>query len=85
MTGENVGLVHNVAEISKDYNEYGLRDGNSTPGNKQDGENDMTAADVLLSMSTGREIASFMGITIGIIAVVAVVAFLIRKYIIRRI
>ena len=38
-------------------------------------ENDMTAADVLLSMSTGREIASFMGITIGIIAVVAVVAF----------
>lgn len=85
MTGENVGLVHNVAEISKDYNEYGLRDGNSTPGNKQDGENDMTAADVLLSMSTGREIASFMGITIGIIAVVAVVAFLIRKYIIKRI
>lgn len=85
MTGENVGLVHNVAEISEDYNEYGLRDGNSTPGNKQDGENDMTAADVLLSMSTGREIASFMGITIGIIAVVAVVAFLIRKYIIKRI
>ena len=85
MTGENVGLVHNVAEISEDYNEHGLRDGNSTPGNKQDGENDMTAADVLLSMSTGREIASFMGITIGIIAVVAVVAFLIRKYIIKRI
>ncbi len=85
MTGENVGLVHNVAEITKDYNEYGLKDGNSTPGNKQDGEDDMSYADTLLSMSTGKEVASFIGITIGVLAIVALAVYLIKKYIITKI
>lgn len=85
MTGENVGLVHNVAEITKDYNEQGIPDGNSTPGNKKDGEDDMAYADTLLSMSTGKEIASFIGITIGILTIVVLAVYLIKKYIISRI
>ena len=85
MTGENVGMVHNVAEIFKDYNEYGLSDGNSTPGNKKDGENDMSYADTLLAMSTGREVASFIGITLGVLAIVVLAVYLIRKYIITKI
>ena len=85
MTGENVGMVHNVAEIFKDYNEYGLSDGNSTPGNKKDGENDMSYADTLLAMSTGREVASFIGITLGVLAIVVLAVYLIKKYIITKI
>lgn len=85
MTGENVGLVHNVAEISKDYNEQGLKDGNSTPANKKDGEDDMSSADVLLSMGTGKEVASFIGITAGVLAIVALAVYLIKKYIIVKI
>lgn len=85
MTGENVGTVVNTAEISKTYNEYGLEDGDSTPGNRKDGEDDISTATVLLAMSTGREIASFIGITVGVIAIIGLAVFVIKKYIIKRI
>lgn len=85
MTGENIGTVVNTAEITKAYNEYGLEDGDSTPGNKQDGEDDISTATVLLAMSTGREVASFIGITLGVIAIIGLTVFVIKKYIIKRI
>lgn len=85
MTGENTGVVRNVAEISKDYNEYGLKDGDSTPGNNKDGEDDKASADVLLTMSTGKEIASFIGITLGVLSIIALAVYLIKKYIIKKI
>lgn len=85
MTGENVGTVVNTAEISKTYNEYGLADGDSTPGNRKDGEDDISTATVLLAMSTGREVASFIGITIGVIAIIGLAVFVIKKHIITRI
>ena len=85
MTGENTGTVVNTAEISQTYNEYGLDDGDSTPGNRQDGEDDISTATTLITMGTGREVASFLGITLGIIAIVGLAVFLIKKYVIRRI
>ena len=85
MTGENIGTVVNTAEITKAYNEYGLEDGDSTPGNKQDGEDDISTATTLLAMSTGREVASFIGITLGIIAIIGLAVFIIKKHIIKRI
>ena len=85
MTGENTGTVVNTAEITQAYNEYGLEDGDSTPGNRQDGEDDISTATTLLAMSTGREIASFIGITLGVIAIVGLAVFLIKKYVIKRI
>ena len=85
MTGENTGTVVNTAEISKVYNEYGLEDGDSTPGNKKDGEDDISTATTLLTMSTGKEIASFLGITLGTIAIVGLAVFIIKKYVIKRI
>ena len=36
-------------------------------------------------MSTGREVASFIGITLGIIAIIGLAVFIIKKYIIKRI
>lgn len=85
MTGENTGTIVNTAEITKDYNEYGIADGDSTPGNKKDDEDDISSATVLLAMSTGKEVASFIGITLGIIAIIGLAVFLIKKYIIKRI
>ena len=85
MTGENTGTVVNTAEISKTYNEYGLEDGDSTPGNRKDGEDDISTATTLLAMSTGREVASFIGITLGVIAIVGLAVFIIKKYVIKRI
>ena len=85
MTGENTGTIVNTAEISQTYNDYGLQDGDSTPGNRQDGEDDISSATTLLAMNTGREVASFMGITLGVIAMIGLAVFLIKKYVIKRI
>ena len=85
MTGENTGMVRNIVEITKDYNEYGIQDGDSIPGNNMDGEDDKSSADVLITMSTGREIAIFTGITLGILSIIALAVYLIKKYIIKRI
>ena len=54
MTENNTGLVNNTAEIAEAYNELGLEDSNSTPGNKTQGENDMGSADVIISIKTGE-------------------------------
>ena len=51
---ENMGLKVNIAEISKDYNEYGAPDIDSTPNNKKDGEDDIDDAPVMLSAATGQ-------------------------------
>lgn len=77
MTENNTGLIYNTAEIAEDYNELGIADGNSTPGNKAQGENDMSEADVILSIKTGGVVY----ITITIIAILALgaVAFIIKK------
>lgn len=41
---DNMGLKVNVAEISKDYNEFNTPDIDSTPDNKADGEDDIDDA-----------------------------------------
>lgn len=77
MTENNVGLINNTAEIEEDYNELGLQDSNSTPGNRVNGENDYGSADLILGIRTGGGI--YVGITIAIIAVLGVIAFIIIR------
>ena len=77
MTENNVGLINNTAEIEESYNELGLQDSNSTPGNRANGENDMGSADVLLGIRTGG--AVYIGGTIGIVGILGVIAFVIIK------
>ena len=72
MTENNVGLINNTAEIDEAYNELGLTDINSTPGNRTNGENDMGSADVLLGIRTGG--AVYIGITIGTILFLGIIA-----------
>ena len=85
MTGENTGTVHNQVEISQSYNEYGLEDRDSTAKNKQDGEDDISYADLLIAMGTGKEVASFIGITIGIFAIIGVAVWIIKKKVLNKI
>ena len=54
INGENnLNLKINIAEISKDENEKGIPDRDSTPDNKKPGEDDIDDAPVLLTISTG--------------------------------
>lgn len=65
MTEDSTGLIPNTAEIAEDYNELGLPDSNSVPGNRAKDENDYGTAEVLLSIRTG----GIVYITIAIITV----------------
>ena len=78
---ENMGVMINTAEISEDYNESDTPDIDSTPNNKQEGEDDIDDAPVALTMVTGRA-PLYIGITAGTMAIIAGGVFLIKKYVI---
>lgn len=75
VTGENVGLTNNLAEIYEDYNIYGISDTNSTPGNKAQGENDIGSADVIISAKTG-ETFIYISVIITTILLGSIVIFI---------
>ena len=79
MTGEDTGRFNNRAEIAEAYNELGLNDGNSTPGNQVSGENDMGSADVLLSIKTGGAVYITIGVIIVVIALAIAAVIIIKK------
>ena len=74
-----MGLKVNVAEISKDYNEYGTPDIDSTPNNKVPGEDDIDDAPVMLTVTTGQEII-YIGITILVLAIIAGGTYGIKRF-----
>lgn len=78
MTENNTGLVVNTAEIAESYNELGIEDGNSKPGNRAKEENDFGEAQVLLSIRTGATVYITL-ITVGIIALTATAVIIIRR------
>ena len=82
-SGDNLGIKVNDAEISKDENEWGVPDYDSTPDNMYEKhEDDDDNAPVLLSVSTGEDkTVIIISITIGFtaLAVLAGGIFLIKK------
>ncbi len=76
----NMGVMNNTAEISKDYNKYGLPDIDSTPDNKKAGEDDIDDAPVMLSISTGQMRIYF---TLGFIILITTASgvILIKKFV----
>lgn len=84
MTGENTGLINNVAEIAESYNDLGLADIDSKPGNKVQNEDDMSNADAMIGVKTG-EIYVYILITITSITILGVGIYFINKKVLRRI
>ncbi len=77
MTENNTGLTTNAAEIAEDYNALGIKDSNSTPGNKAEGENDMSRAEVIISIRTGGMV--YISILVMIVAIGIAVTFVMIK------
>ncbi|MGN1297737.1 MAG: hypothetical protein ACI4VH_04860 [Clostridia bacterium] len=77
---ENMGVMTNTAEISEDYNDYGVPDKDSTPDNKKPGEDDIDDAPVMLSISTGQMRIYF---TLGFVVLITIAGgvVLIRKFV----
>lgn len=83
MTEENTGIINNTAEIVEVENSENIKDKDSTPNNKVQGEDDMSSANVLIGVKTGAEV---MYITLGIVIliVLAVGIYLINKEVLRK-
>ena len=77
---ENMGVMTNIAEISKDYNDSNTPDIDSTPNNRVPGEDDIDDAPVMITVSTGS-VPTYIGLTTVILVMVAGGIFLIRKYV----
>ena len=77
---DNMGVKVNTAEISEDYNEYGVPDKDSTPDNKKPGEDDIDDAPVMLSISTGQIRIYF---TLGFVVLITIAGglVLIKKFV----
>ena len=75
-----MGLKTNVAEISKDYNDRGVPDIDSTPDNKKPGEDDIDDAPVMLSISTGK-IKTYVALGITVLVMLSSGIVLIKKFV----
>ena len=79
---DNMGVMDNWFEISKDYNEYGSPDIDSTPDNNKKGEDDIDDAPVMVTVQTG-EVARYTGIAIVVLTILTTGVVLIKKYVLR--
>ena len=69
LTENDTGLVVNTAEIANSASITGSTDVNSTVNNKASGEDDISSANLLVSVSTGIKTACIVGIVISLILV----------------
>jgi len=77
---ENFGVMDNWAEISKDYNEYGSPDIDSTPDNNKHGEDDIDDAPVMIAVQTG-ETMIYAFTSLGVLTILASGLILIKKFV----
>ena len=75
----SMGVMVNTAEISEDYNEFGVHDIDSTPNNKKAGEDDIDDAPVMLAIKTGSETIGYVTLGIGFASIVTLGAVEIKK------
>ena len=77
-TEDSLGVLNNNAEIYESYNEQGLKDMDSTPGNKVAEEDDMSKADIVLSLVTGKAVM-YTTIILGVMVILGFGIFEIKK------
>ena len=77
MTGDNVGVVNNRAEIAEAYNEYGKTDIDSTPNNQMANEDDLGSADLMIAVATGARTVIFTILVIINTGLIGVAIYLI--------
>jgi len=78
MTEENTGRFNNGAELYEVYNELGLQDTDSTPGNKVQTEDDYGSADVIISVATGAML-TYVWLTVSIIVLIGIAAYFVYR------
>ena len=82
MTQDNTGRIINTAEIGTADNEYALQDIDSTPGNKKDGEDDISTAELIISIGTGSTVL-YISLIFAVIVIIGVGIYFINKKILK--
>ncbi len=83
ITENNIGtLINNNAEIYESYNKLGLSDIDSTPGNMLEQEDDISKADIILAVATGRIMLN-IGIVLAVIAILVIGIYEIKKRVLK--
>lgn len=77
MTAQNTGRSVNIAEIASATNELSIADSDSIPGNRNDNEDDISRAELIVSIKTGA-------LVVSIVALIVVLALLVIVYVIYR-
>lgn len=83
---DNLGLKTNIAAITEDYNEKGVPDEDSTPGNEdipnydKEQEDDDDFALVILTLKTGKAV-SYIWLGLIVVAILASGTIAIKKYV----
>ena len=83
ITEDMIDTLGNSAEIYEYYNEQGLEDIDSTAANEVTTEDDMSSADVVVSIVTGK-IVMYTSITLVVIALLGFGIFAIKKHVLNK-
>ena len=75
----NSSIISNLAEIYEEYNELGITDQDSTVKNQAQGEDDMSSADLVVTIKTGKAVTYTCALIIGLIALAYTVNILRKK------
>ncbi len=76
-------VISNSAEIYESYNEQGTPDSDSNEANKLESEDDISNADIVVSVKTGEAIL-YTGIIITAIAILGIGIYVIKKRVIEK-
>ena len=83
MTEDNTGTINNRAEIAEASNLSNTEDYDSIPGNKVQGEDDISTADVIIGIKTG-EVILYTIITIISLTILGIGIYYINKKVLKR-
>lgn len=82
LQSDSTGTIDNIAEIGESTNLEGIGEYDSTGGNNQAGEDDISTASLLVSIATGSPIM-YIGIAIASMLVLGVGIYLINKKVLK--
>ncbi len=78
MTEENTGIINNQAEIAESYNKAGIADTDSEANNKDQKEDDMSSADLIIGVKTGDTLI-YLSAILTITVAMIILAVIIKK------
>lgn len=82
LKSDSTGTIENIGEIGVSSNKQGITEYDSIAGNKKAGEDDMSTASLIVSISTGSPMM-YIGIVIGTMVVLGLGIYIINKKVLK--